>query len=543
MSSKDCRSSRRWARLVRCCALLLVVLLGLAAGCREDQAPQKEAVAAREAEEEEQAQYEIHVAAPTGAVAQSAPHFVREAALDERPSPQAPQTFIDHGVNPWVDTAVDRLSTFAVDVDTASYTLTRRMLEEGKRPPAAAVRVEEFINYFDYHYPAPAPESQMPFQVDLEAAPSPFAKGTTLLRVGVQGQQLSAQTRKAAHLTFLVDTSGSMQGPDRLGIAKQALAMLVAQLEPRDTVALVTYAGSTEVVLEPTPASERQRILDALDRLDASGSTAMASGLELAYQQAMATFEEGAVNRVIVISDGDANVGATTHRDILNSINHYVAAGVTLSTIGVGMGNYRASHMEQLANRGNGNNYYFDSLDQAKRVFVDQLPGTLQVIARDVKLQVEFDPATVSEYRLIGYENRDIADEDFRNDKVDAGEIGAGHNVTALYELRLSEGASADAPLATVHVRHKAPDGRADETPAVEHRFSLRVGDRRERFEDATADTRFATSVAAFAERLRESPERAQLPFETIAALAREASGDDAERQAFLELVERASRL
>ncbi len=420
---------------------------------------------------------------------------VLAAQPNRGPQPNT-EEYRDYGVRQWVFAKDDRLSTFAIDVDSAAYTIARRKLREGELPPAAAVRVEEFVNYFRYGYPAPA---DAPFNVALEAAPSPFEPRLTLLRVGIKGQEPSRQNRKPVHLTFLVDTSGSMNSPDKLGLVKRALRFLVDQLENGDTVALATYAGSVREVLRPTGMVERAKIHTAIEDLSAGGSTAMASGLELAYRLAYDNIKGNAVNRVIVCSDGDANVGRTAHGDMLSSIRKYAEEGVTLSTIGFGMGNYKDERMEQLANKGNGNYYYVDGFSEAKRIFGEKLLGTLQVIAKDVKVQVDFDPAAVNKYRLVGYENRNIADEDFRNDRVDAGELGAGHTVTALYELELTD---PNAAFATVRLRWKAPDGDR----AAEKAFPVQPGMRRARFEDTSVDTQRAVAVAALAENLRNSP-------------------------------------
>jgi Ca-activated chloride channel family protein len=416
-----------------------------------------------------------------------------------RPEPQQQREgYQDWGVNGWVETKRDAQSTFSVDVDTASYTLARRKLRDGQWPAPESVRVEEWLNFFRYDYPAPT--GSAPLAVHLDAAPSPFTPGRHLLRVAVQGRDVPARERKPAHLTFLVDVSGSMQGADRLPLAQRALRLLVDRLGPRDTVALVTYAGHTSLVLPHTPATERTRILAAIDALSAGGSTAMGSGLELAYQQARAVLQPGHVSRVLVLSDGDANVGTTSHEAILQRIAREVKAGVTLTTLGFGVGNYQDARMEQLADKGNGQSLYVDSLLEARRVFETQLGGTLEVIAKDVKLQVEFDPRQVLRYRLVGYENRDIADRDFRNDAVDAGEVGAGHSVTALYELELAPGAGQG--LATVRVRHKAPEG---DGPTKEQAYPLDASRLAATFDAAPEGFRFAVGVMGTAERVRGS--------------------------------------
>ncbi len=440
----------------------------------------------------------------------------------------------DYGVNQMTDVGEDNLSTFAIDVDTGSYTIARRKLNEGRLPPAASVRVEEFVNYFRYDYPQP---DRGPFGVSIDAAPSPFTarEDTYVMRVGVQGKRIAAAQRKPVHLTFLVDVSGSMNSRDKIGLAKKSLAVLTNNLQEGDTVALATYAGANRLVLPATGIAERGKILAALDSLTSGGGTAMSSGMDLAYEQAMKTRRTGHVNRVIVLSDGDANIGPASHQQILERVQGYVDEGITLSTIGFGMGNYKDTMMEQLANKGNGNYYYIDSIQEARKVFGEQLDGTLKVIAKDVKIQVEFHPEAVSKYRLIGYENRDIADKDFRDDSVDAGEIGAGHTVTALYEVIMKEGARDK--MATVRVRHKKPDGMT----ASEQSFVYNAGAVATSLSDAPKDLQFATAVAGFAEILRESPYAENLSYALIEEVARSAtSAGQTDREEFLALVKKA---
>ena len=445
------------------------------------------------------------------------------------------ESYQDYGVNKFVKTSEDALSTFSIDVDTASYTIARRKLNEGTLPPKDAVRVEEFINFFRYDYPNP--ESSHPFGVSFEAAPSPTGQDHYFMRVGIQGRFVPDDERPPFHLVYLVDTSGSMHSPDKLGLAKTALKLLVNNLKEGDTVALCTYAGSTRIVLEPTGMDERDKIIQALENLRSGGSTAMSSGLENAYGLAYKTFKKGHVNRVIVLSDGDANVGATSHDEILKRIEHFTKEGVTLSVIGLGMGNYKDTTMEQLANKGNGNYYYIDSEKEAKRIFVDRLTSTLQVIAKDVKIQVEFDPKAVTEYRLIGYENRDIADKDFRNDAVDAGEIGAGHQVTAIYELKMVANTT-DKP-ATVRIRYKEPDrGSANE---LEFGFEREFV--RNKVQDASRDFQFVVAVAMFGEKLRKSPYAENWGWPLVVELAEAAARDQDDDKEFAALVRKASEM
>jgi Ca-activated chloride channel family protein len=450
-------------------------------------------------------------------------------------SAQSGNSFEAWKPNLFIDTVKDPLSTFAADVDTASYTVARRYLVQGTLPPASSVRVEEFVNYFKYRY---APPETGAFTVHLEGAPSPFDAKRHFVRVGVQGKVISRSQRKPAHLVFLIDTSGSMNSQDKLPLAKEAIKIAVKNLNENDTVALVTYAGSTRDVLPPTPATDVKRIHDALDSLQSGGGTAMGSGMEMAYKHAVKKASGNVVSRVIVLTDGDANIGPNLGaQSMLESIHKYVAEGVTLTTVGFGMGNYRDDMMEKLADKGNGNCFYVDSYKEAKKVFETQLTGTLEVIAKDVKLQVEFNPVAVRRYRLLGYENRDVADNDFRNDKVDAGEIGAGHNVTAVYEVELT-GDTKEA-LATVRVRAKAPNG----TEASEQAFPFQRALLRPSLEAASPDFRFAVAVASAADILRGNPAAESWSLATAQKLAEGAAAGDSDRNEFVRLVTQARAL
>ena len=488
-----------------------------------------------------------HIASLSEARAQPTPSSM-SSPTRPRPEPSAqpdPSAHADeapfkhHGTQAMVDTAKERFSTFAADVDTGSYTIMRGQVRAGVLPPAASVRVEEFVNFFRYSYPAPA---QGAFSVALEAAPSPFVAQADryVMRVGVQGKVLSAQERKPVHLVFLVDVSGSMNRHDKLGLAKEALKVLTNNLRPEDTVAIATYASGSRVVLEPTGIKEKAKILAALDDLRAGGSTAMNDGLGLAYKLALTHYKRDHIHRVIVMSDGDANVGPSGHQAILKEIKKYVDEGVTLSTIGLGMGSYRDQLMEQLANQGNGNYYYIDSMQEANRIFSEQIDGTLQVIAKDVKLQVEFNPEAVAQHRLIGYENRVMTKEEFRDDQKDAGEIGAGHTVTALYEVVLKPASPQQPLLATVRVRHKTPQGHE----ASEASFELRRAELRSKLSQASADLQFATAVAAYAELLRGSPYAKGLSYDLVYEVAQaSATSAQADRQEFLGLVKQAKTI
>jgi len=454
------------------------------------------------------------------------------------PEPAGTEQYTDHGVNPVVDTLKDALSTFAIDVDTASYAIARSKLRSGALPPFQSVRAEEFVNYFDYGYAAP---TRAPFNVHLNAAPSPFQRGHHIIRVGVQAKKVSKADRTPVHLVYLVDTSGSMRTPNKLGLAKKSLEVLTNQLKAGDTVALCTYAGATRLILPPTGGNEKAKIKKAIRQLSAGGGTAMSDGMEMAYELAKRTLVSGHINRVIVLSDGDANIGRSNHHAILQRIGQYKTMGITLSTIGFGRGNYKDTMMEQLANKGDGNYSYIDTARESQRVFGEQINGLLQVVAKDVKIQVHFDPTVVKSYRLIGYENRDVADRDFRNDKVDAGEIGAGHNVTALYDVVLHPAPNngrSRTPI-IVRLRHKLPNA----SRAAEQSFKLSSRRIASSFETAPANLRFATAVAGLAEVLRKSPHARSWSLASVERIGKAASWGRPEQAEFLRLVRRARRL
>ena len=451
------------------------------------------------------------------------------------------EDYVHYGVNDMTLSDADRFSTFSVDVDTASYSIARRKLVEGWMPPTASVRVEEFVNAMHYDYDAPRAGSNdgAPFAVHMEAAPNPWQTNHHVLRIGVQGAEVDQDSRAPVHLTFLVDTSGSMNSPDKLGLAKESLKFLVNGLGEEDTVSLVTYAGSSQVLLEPTSCTRKSTIHSAIDSLSSGGGTHMDSGMNLAYEMASQSYLHGAENRVIVLSDGDANIGRTTHDSILATVQHHAEEGITLSTIGFGMGNYKDTMMEQLSNKGDGNYFYIDSFEEAQQVFGEDLAGTIQTIAKDVKIQVEFNPDAVTAYRLIGYENRDIADVDFRNDRVDAGEIGSGHAVTALYDVVLKDGAMST-ELATVRVRAKkpGPDSAAKEWATLMDGELLRAD-----IDDTSDDFRLALATASFAELLRGSPYLAEVSYNDVWALAKSADRSRAEDAELLNLISTAGAL
>ncbi len=443
-------------------------------------------------------------------------------------APAAPQPTV--APNQLTTADGDALSTFAIDVDTASYTYARRQLSSGLRVEPSTVRVEEWVNAFRYHLEAP---KDAPWAIHAEGAPSPFTAGRTLLKVALQGRRFTNAERKPANLVFLVDTSGSMSGPDRIDLAKRSMHQLVDALDERDTVAIATYAGSSMLVLPATNAADATAIHRAVDRLSAAGGTSMETGMVLAYREAAKGVREGVSSRVLVFTDGDANIGATRSEDILAAVKSHVDDGVTLTTVGFGMGNYRDDRLEQLADKGNGQSLYIDGAAEMERVFSTQnLAGLLQVISKDVKVQVEFDTKVVRRYRLLGYENRAVRDEDFRNDAVDGGELHAGHTVTALYELELT---GVQGALGTVSVRGKQPgNGAAFEVSSAIGQQVLASN-----VNDASADFRFATAVAMAADVLRGNP-AAGVTLREAKALAETASSDWPERREFVGLLERA---
>ncbi len=406
--------------------------------------------------------------------------------------------FKDYGTNPFIDTEDDHFSTFGMDVDTASYSVTRRYLQDGFLPPPEAVRVEEFINAFDYNYEPPLQEA---FAIHIEGAPSKFGEGKRLqlLRIGIQGRVVQSEDRKDAILTFVIDVSGSMAMENRLELVKQSLRLLVDQLRPGDEVGIVIYGSRAKILLPHTGVEERGRILRAIDSLAPEGATNAEAGLRLGYDLALKNVRFGSTNRVILCSDGVANVGQTGPDAILREVRDHVNEGITLTTIGFGMGNFNDILMEQLANKGNGSYAYVDTLSEARRIFVENLTGTLQVIARDAKVQLDFNPRVVSRFRLLGYENRRLDHEDFRDDNADGGEIGSGHSVTALYEIKLHEGAVGQ--LATVFIRHEDPDTR-QVTEVSQDIFAAELSDA---FEDASPEFQLAAAIAEFAEILGDS--------------------------------------
>ncbi len=459
--------------------------------------------------------------------------------------------------NPFLSALENPLSTFSIDVDTASYANTRRFINRSQLPPADAVRVEEFINYFTYDYPNP--KGKTPFSITTEISTAPWNEDHRLVHVGLQGKKVDISKLPAQNLVFLLDVSGSMNSPNKLPLLKAAFKLLVGQMRPEDRVAIVVYAGAAGLVLPSTNGNEGDKIVAALDSLSAGGSTAGGAGIKLAYKTAIDNFIKGGNNRIILATDGDFNVGQSSDGELVRMIEEKREHGVFLTILGFGMGNYKDSKMEKLADKGNGNYGYIDSILEAKKMLVTEMGGTLLTIAKDVKIQVEFNPAKVKGYRLIGYENRMLRKEDFDDDKKDAGELGAGHTVTVLYEIipagskeeipgsgdlkyqdsKVSDAAKKSKELMTVKLRYKKPDGDKSKLivqPLIDTDVALKK---------SSDNFRFSAAVAAFGLILRDSKHKGDATFEDVIAMAKNAKGKDKEgyRYEFIKLVEKASLL
>jgi Ca-activated chloride channel family protein len=470
---------------------------------------------------------------------------VAPAAVAMAPPPASPyysqpantERYAARSDNPIHRASEQPVSTFSIDVDTGSYSNVRRMLRQGVRPPADAVRAEEFINYFDYGHPAPT-SLATPFRITTELAPAPWNGKRQLLMVGIKGFDVPKAELPPSNLVFLIDTSGSMNSPDKLPLLKQSFAELAAQLRAQDRVSIVVYAGSAGLVLPPTPGDRRDEILGALERLEAGGSTNGGAGIQLAYAMAKSAFVHKGVNRIILATDGDFNVGTVDGGALETLVADQRKSGIALTTLGFGQGNYNDALAERLADVGDGNHAYIDTIHEARKVLVEEMQSTLLTIARDVKIQVEFNPALVAEYRLIGYENRLLAREDFANDKVDAGDIGAGHEVTALYELTLVGSGAERLPalrygdgnpvtgdarkgeLAHLRLRYKRPGESASrliEAPVL--RSTLR--------REPSQSLRFAATVAAYADALRGGTHLEGWDWNAIARNAEATRGSD----------------
>ena len=457
--------------------------------------------------------------------------------------------------NPFYSPIKEPLSTFSIDVDAASYSNTRRFINDNRMPYPDAVRIEEMVNYFQYDYPAP--KGDTPFSIITEAAACPWNNDHTLVHIGLKGKEIDSEDLPNSNLVFLLDVSGSMNSPHKLPLLKSAFRLLVNELDEEDRVAIVVYAGAAGMVLPSTPASEKEKILNAINKLEAGGSTAGGAGIKLAYKLAKEEFIKEGNNRVILATDGDFNVGASSEGELVRMIEEKRKDGIFLSVLGFGSGNYKDSKMEQLADKGNGNYAYIDNILEAKKVLVSEMGGTLFTIAKDVKLQIEFNPALVKGYRLIGYENRVMAAQDFNDDKKDAGELGAGHTVTALYEL-IPHGAKTELAgvdelkyqkttvdkantkeWMTVKFRYKQPD--EDQSTLISHTVRKKATDRME----TSNNFRFSAAVASFGMILRDSEHKGDANYTSVLDLAKSGRGADEHgyRSEFIRLVEKASLL
>jgi len=448
------------------------------------------------------------------------------------------------------------LSTFSIDVDKAAYGICRSYLMRGQMPPKGAIRLEEMINYFDYDYPQP--KNEHPFSITTETATCPWNGNHKLVHLAIQGKELDTKSLPASNLVFLIDVSGSMSDENKLPLVKSALSLLVNQLREKDKVTIVVYAGAAGLVLPPTSGNDKDTILQAIKKLESGGSTAGGKGIELAYKVASENFQKDGNNRVILATDGDFNVGASSDSDLVELIEEKRKEGIFLTVLGFGMGNYKDNKMEQLADKGNGNYSYIDNLMEAKKVFIDDLTGTLFTIAKDVKIQIEFNPAHVKEYRLIGYENRKLENEDFNNDQKDAGELGAGHTVTVLYEIiptsatvptttdnltyqdrTVKADALKDPNWMTIKLRYKTPDSETSQL------IELTAKDSNKSWETASANLKFSAAVASFGMLLRNSAFKGNTSYAQVVNWAKGAKGADqyGYRTEFIQLVELAAAL
>lgn len=538
-------------------ALVSILALAIGAGCGAQNSGASMGRSYRQAES-------AYMPGPPPAQVQSAPGAPSakiEAAhreAKEAPNTEAYDRIVDNDFSRASDAP---LSTFSIDVDTASYSNVRRFLSDGALPPPDAVRVEELVNYFAYDYPAPT--GAEPFSASAEVVGCPWAPEHRLLRVGLQGRRMEARAIPPRNLVFLLDVSGSMEDPRKLPLLREAFKLLAQQLRPEDTVSIAVYAGASGLVLPPTSGADQRAIMAALERLQAGGSTNGGAGIELAYRTARATFKKGGINRVILATDGDFNVGVSSQGDLLRMVERERESGVFLTVLGLGTGNVKDSTMEQLADKGNGNYAYLDTIQEARKVLVEQAGATLVTIAKDVKIQIEFNPREVQAYRLIGYENRVMRAEDFNDDKKDAGEIGAGHSVTALYEIvpagvaapsdtppkvdplkyqtaaRPTAPAAASGELAQIKIRYKEPTGTESKLS------SFPIVDRKLTFDAAPADLRFASSVAAFGMLLRDSKHKGAASWSWVRSTAQASLGQDKSgyRAEFVGLVDKAAAL
>ena len=493
---------------------------------------------------------EVEITSDEAALMEPSANATSKMILSSPPQQRNAETYKEIKENSFVAVAQQPVTTFSADVDRAAYANVRRIIGYGQIPPKDAVRIEEMVNYFDYDYPAPEEGSTSPLRVSPELAPAPWNPNHLLLRIGLQAKKIDLAKAPPSNIVFLIDVSGSMDEDNKLPLLKSSFKMLLGQLRPDDKIAIVTYANGTKVALPSTSVKDKEKIIKVLDNLYASGGTSGGKGIQLAYEQAQKSFIKNGNNRIILATDGDFNIGINNTTDLEKFIEKQRESGIYMSVLGFGMGNYRDDMAETIADKGNGNYAYIDNITEAKKVLVNELSGTLFAVAKDVKLQLEFNPKYVKEYKLIGYENRMLANEDFTNDKKDAGEIGAGHTVTALYELVPSDGKVAQSlryqsqelnekgkgnELGFLKIRYKDP--KVKDAKSVEITEPLVFN--KKALKETSTDYRFAASVAEFGILLRDNSNKANATYDQVIELAEGAIGKDPEgyRKEFVRLV------
>lgn len=511
-----------------------------------------EKVSVINSEPDEVMEEEVEVTSNEAALMEPSANATSKMILSSPPPPQQrnAETYKEIKENSFVAVAQQPVTTFSADVDRAAYANVRRIIGYGQIPPKDAVRIEEMVNYFDYDYPAPEEGSASPLRVSPELAPAPWNPNHLLLRIGLQAKKIDLAKAPPSNIVFLIDVSGSMDEENKLPLLKSSFKMLLGQLRPDDKIAIVTYANGTKVALPSTSVKDKEKIIKVLDNLYASGGTSGGRGIQLAYEQAQKSFIKNGNNRIILATDGDFNIGINNTTDLEKFIEKQRESGIYMSVLGFGIGNYRDDMAETIADKGNGNYAYIDNITEAKKVLVNELSGTLFAVAKDVKLQLEFNPKYVKEYKLIGYENRMLANEDFTNDKKDAGEIGAGHTVTALYELVPSDGKVAQSlryqsqelnekgkgnELGFLRIRYKDP--KVKDAKSVEITEPLVFN--KKALKETSTDYRFAASVAEFGILLRDNSNKANATYDQVIELAEGAIGKDPEgyRKEFVRLV------
>ena len=509
-----------------------------------------EKVSVINSEPDEVMEEEVEITSDEAALMEPSANATSKMILSSPPQQRNAETYKEIKENSFVAVAQQPITTFSADVDRAAYANVRRIIGYGQIPPKDAVRIEEMVNYFDYDYPAPEEGSTSPLRVSPELAPAPWNPNHLLLRIGLQAKKIDLAKAPPSNIVFLIDVSGSMDEDNKLPLLKSSFKMLLGQLRPDDKIAIVTYANGTKVALPSTSVKDKEKIIKVLDNLYASGGTSGGKGIQLAYEQAQKSFIKNGNNRIILATDGDFNIGINNTTDLEKFIEKQRESGIYMSVLGFGMGNYRDDMAETIADKGNGNYAYIDNITEAKKVLVNELSGTLFAVAKDVKLQLEFNPKYVKEYKLIGYENRMLANEDFTNDKKDAGEIGAGHTVTALYELVPSDGKVAQSlryqsqelnekgkgnELGFLKIRYKDP--KVKDAKSVEITEPLVFN--KKALKETSTDYRFAASVAEFGILLRDNSNKANATYDQVIELAEGAIGKDPEgyRKEFVRLV------